>query len=93
MLKYIAQIIDNTKTNLPETPATAGTLTKVLNIVFAVTGALAFLMIVIAGFRYTISGSDATKVSEAKRMLIYSIVGLLVVALAATIVNFVLDWL
>lgn len=87
----LAQILDNSKTNLPQTPATQGTLTKGLNILFGVMGALAFLMLVIAGFRYTIAGSDSNKVAEAKRMMAYTIVGLVVIALAATIVNFVLD--
>ncbi len=53
-------------------------------------GALAFFMLVVAGFRYTISQGDATKVADAKRMMVYTIVGLVVIALAATVVNFVL---
>ena len=53
-------------------------------------GALALLMLVIAGFRYTISGGDPTAVANAKRQITYVLVGLIVIALAATIVNFVL---
>ena len=53
-------------------------------------GALALFMLVVAGFRYTISQGDPTGVENAKRMIIYTIVGLVVIALAATIVNFVL---
>lgn len=63
----------------------------ILNVIFAVMGALALFMLVLAGFRYTISQGDATKVADAKRMITYTLVGLLVIALAATIVNFVLD--
>jgi len=54
-------------------------------------GALALLMLIIAGLRYTISSGDATKVADAKRMITYTLVGLLVIALAATVVNFVLN--
>jgi hypothetical protein len=54
-------------------------------------GALAFLMLVIGGFRYTISQGDPTRVADSKRMVVYSIFGLVVIALATTIVNFVLD--
>jgi TRAP-type C4-dicarboxylate transport system permease small subunit len=75
--------------NLPD-PAT-NNFTKALNIAFAIAGALAFLLLVIAGFRYTISQGDATHVADSKRMIIYTLVGLVVIALAATIVNFVLD--
>jgi len=75
--------------SLPHTGA--GSLTKILNIVLGVLGALAFLMVVIGGFRYTIAGGDADSVAGARRMIIYSIVGLVVIALAGSIVNFVLD--
>jgi len=75
--------------NLPHTGA--GSLTKILNIILGVLGALAFLMVVIGGFRYTIAGGNADSVAGARRMIIYSIVGLVVIALAGSIVNFVLD--
>jgi hypothetical protein len=75
-------------TNLPKPQATD--LTDILNIALGIMGALAFLMLVIAGLRYTISQGDATRVADSKRMIIYTLVGLVVIALAATIVNFVL---
>lgn len=77
--------------NLPHASATPDTITTVLNILFIAIGALAFLMIVIGGFRYVISGGDATKVAESRKMIIYALVGILVAALAAAIVNLILD--
>ena len=65
--------------------------TKIINIILAIMGALAVLMLVIAGLRYTISQGDSTKIADSKRMIVYTLVGLLVIALAATIVNFVLS--
>lgn len=73
--------------NLPQTEAKD--LTVIFNIILGVVGALALFMLVLAGFRYTISQGDATRVADAKRMIGYTIVGLVVIALAATIVNFV----
>lgn len=75
---------------LPHASAGSGTITDALNIIFVIVGALAFLMIVIAGFRYVLAGGEAAKVAEAKRMIIYAAIGILVVAMAAAIVNFVL---
>jgi hypothetical protein len=86
-----AQILNNSKINIPQTPADQRTFTQVFNIVLATSGALAFLMLVIAGFRYTLSQGDPTKVADSKRTMTYSIVGLVVIALAATVVNFVLN--
>jgi multisubunit Na+/H+ antiporter MnhB subunit len=54
-------------------------------------GALAFLMLIIAGLRYTISQGDPSKVADSKRMLMYTMVGLVVIALAGAIVNFVVN--
>lgn len=87
MLYFLAQIVD--PNNLPH--AEAKDFTKVLNIVLALAGAIAFLLLVLAGFRYTISQGDANQVAEAKRMIIYTLVGLFVIAFAGTIVNFVLE--
>lgn len=87
MNKILATIIVDPKP-LPQPGSTS--VTKILNIVLSVMAALAFLMLVIAGLRYTISQGDATRVADSRRMMIYTLVGLVVIALAATVVNFVL---
>jgi uncharacterized membrane protein YidH (DUF202 family) len=91
-MHYFAQVLDKTKVKLPQPGDTsAHEFTKVINVTLIIMGAVAFLMLVIAGLRYTISQGDATKVADSKRMIIYTFVGLMVIALSATIVNFVLD--
>ncbi|MBX4197634.1 pilin [Candidatus Saccharibacteria bacterium] len=87
MIRLLASFIDTS--GLPQTKADSGNLTNIFNIILATMGALALLMLVIAGFRYTVSQGDPTRVADSKRMIIYTIAGLLVIALAATIVNFV----
>ncbi|MEO6513585.1 MAG: pilin [Candidatus Saccharimonadales bacterium] len=67
-----------------------GVITNVINILSAVIGVAAVIMIILAGFKYITSGGDPSGVKSAKDSLIYAIVGLLVVALAQTIVRFVL---
>jgi hypothetical protein len=59
----------------------------VLTVVFVVIGAVALLIMVIAGFRYIFARGDAQKITDAKNMILYSIIGLVITALAATIVN------
>mgnify|MGYP000450994474 CR=1 FL=1 len=76
--------------NLPQVDASEGKLQDILNIVFVVIGALAFLMLVVAGLRYVLAQGDPTKVAEARRQIIYSFVGLIVAVLAVAIVNLVL---
>lgn len=84
----IAQLVDST--NLPKVDADPNRLQDILNIAFVIIGALAFLMLVIAGFRYVLSQGDVNKVAEIKRQILYSFIGLVVAAMAAAIVNFVL---
>lgn len=74
---------------LPQPNANTGTLTTVLSIVFALVGALAFLMIVISGLRYIVSGGDPQRMSKAKDGIIYALIGLVIAITAEAIVNFV----
>jgi len=65
----------------------AKTITEWFSIVV---GAISIIMIIYGGFRYITSGGDSGRVGSAKNTLIYAIVGLVIVALAQIIVNFVL---
>ena len=65
----------------------------VVNVLLYVVGILSVIMIIVAGIMYTISGGDTGKVTKAKNMLTYSIVGLVVSVIAYAIVNWVLSLL
>lgn len=66
------------------------TLKSVVGILSSIVGAVAVIMLIIAGFRYVTSGGDSSKIASAKNTLIYAIVGIIVAALAQFIVQFVL---
>jgi hypothetical protein len=87
-MNYLMTLLVSDK-NLPHAQSTD--LKSIFNIVLAIMGALAFLMLIIAGLRYTISQGDPTRVADSKRMIVYTLVGLVVIALAATVVNFVIS--
>jgi hypothetical protein len=53
-------------------------------------GAISLLMLVIAGLRYILARGNAESTAQARNMITYSVIGLIVAALASTIVNFVL---
>ena len=63
---------------------------KVVNVFSFVIGAIAVIMIIYGGFRYITSGGSSEGVGAAKNTLIYAIIGLIIVALAQVIVQFVL---
>ena len=62
-----------------------------LSIAFGVIGALSFLVIVIAGFRYVLSQGDPQAASTAKNTIIYALVGLVLAIVAQSIVSLVVS--
>lgn len=62
-----------------------------LNLLSAIVGLVAVIMIIISGLKYVTSGGDSNGIASAKNTLIYAIVGLLVVVMAQTIVHFFLS--
>lgn len=63
----------------------------VVNVFSLIVGVVAVIMIILGGLRYITSGGDSNNVSSAKNTIIYAIIGLVVVALAQFIVQFVLN--
>lgn len=90
-MKYFAlvQLIDPKKAGLPQT--NDNVIRIVLTDVFITFGAIAFLMLVLAGFRYILARGNADKTSQAKNLIIYSLIGLIIAALAGSIVNVVIS--
>jgi len=62
----------------------------VLNIISAIAGVLAVIMIIISGLKYITSSGEAQAIASAKNTLIYAIVGIIVVATSQIIVHYVL---
>ncbi|HET7302182.1 MAG TPA: pilin [Candidatus Saccharimonadales bacterium] len=69
--------------------ATAGTIQTIFNIVLGIAGAIAMLIIVIAGLQYILSQGNPQAVGKAKNAIIYGLVGLVITMLAFVIVGYV----
>jgi hypothetical protein len=63
----------------------------IVNILSALVGIVAVIMIIVGGFRYITSGGNDASVTAAKNTILYAIIGLVVVALAQIIVRFTLS--
>lgn len=66
-------------------------ITDAVNIFSAIVGIISVIMIIFGGFKYITSGGDSNNVSAAKNTIIYAVIGLVVVAMAQFIVQFVLN--
>jgi hypothetical protein len=63
----------------------------VVNIFSIIVGIVAVIMIIYGGFKYITSGGDSGNITTAKNTIIYAIIGLVIVALAQFLVQFVLN--
>jgi large-conductance mechanosensitive channel len=72
-------------------PSLNNIIATVVNILSVVVGIVAVIMIIVGGFNFITAAGDSSKVSTAKNTIIYAVVGLVIVALAQFIVQFVID--
>jgi hypothetical protein len=90
MSLFISLVLLQTN-GLPRTQADQSTLNQILSDVFVILGAIAILMIVIAGLRYIMARGTPEKITQARNMILYSVTGLILAASAYSIVNLVLS--
>lgn len=76
---------------LPNVTTDPERLQTVASVVFAIMGVVAVLIIVIAGVRFIISRGDPQATATARRAILYSVIGLVVLILSFGIVTFVLN--
>ena len=90
MKSVIAQLHIIDPEGLPQSSADQSNINRILTDLFITLGAVAFLMLVIAGMRYIFARGNPEAITRARNMIIYSLVGLIIAASAAAIVNVVL---
>jgi hypothetical protein len=88
-LFQFAQKIDAGQVGIPTTSGDS-LLHNALNLFYFLAGAVAVIVIIAAGIFYVISAGDAGKVARAKNLITYAIVGLVIIASAFAITNFVI---
>ncbi len=84
-LDFFARFTDS----LPH-PTPVSARDAVLRIVWTIAGTIAVFMVVFGGLQYTLSNGDPQRAAKAKNTIIYSLVGLVIIISAFSIVNFVL---
>ncbi len=91
IIHYLAQVsIDPESLNIPQgNKITSATVEDIMEVVFGIAGAVALLIIVLAGLRYTTSQGDPSSTAKAKSAIIYALIGLMIALLGFAIVRFV----
>lgn len=73
---------------------TGGLVPSIMNIVnglLVIVGIAAAIYLIIGGVRYITSQGDEGQTEQAKNTILYALIGLIVIGLAAAIVNFVIN--
>lgn len=95
MLFYLANSLlgSPSEYNIPRQTLTGRSLGDILNVVYFVAGAVAVIVIIIAGINYTTATATGgnEKVAKARRTITYAVTGLAVIILAFGITNFITE--
>ncbi|MFA5986681.1 MAG: hypothetical protein WC819_05035 [Parcubacteria group bacterium] len=73
-------------------PTIGSILDKVLLFVISIVGALAMIGVIVSGIMYMTSGGESKRVSQAKKALTASVIGLVVAILSLIIVKTVIGF-
>lgn len=91
-LQILSQIAVNPDdVNINKVGATGDTIANALKLVFGVAGAVALIIITIAGLQYVLSQGNPQSTAKAKDTILYAIVGLVICIFGFAIVQFVVS--
>ena len=62
-----------------------------INLAITLSALVTVVSLIISGFKFMLSGGDEDKIKDAQRSLIFSLLGLVLVFLAPTVIEFVLS--
>jgi NhaP-type Na+/H+ or K+/H+ antiporter len=89
-LYQLAELFNSGAYKIPKTQAGSTQLQTVLTFFFGLIGAVALLVITIAGLQYIVSQGDPQKTAKAKDAILYAVIGLAIAVSGATIVRLVI---
>ncbi len=89
ILGLVVAQLSKEQVKIPQPLFTDASIRGVLQIVFALTGVIAIIILILAGLKYNTALGDPQKTNEAKNAIIYSAVGLGVAVGAFSLVSLI----
>ena len=87
-LVYLA-LVDK-PSSVPKNDLDQATLQNVLNVVFALAGAVAVAFVVWGGIKYILSRGEPAEINKARDTILYAVIGLVVVITSYGLLNYVI---
>lgn len=86
-----ASFLNKDDVNIPQTDIGTARVTSIYELIFAIIGGIALIIIIISGIKFMTSQGDPQATAKARNTIIYAGVGLAVSVSAFSIIAFVLD--
>ena len=86
---YLAQLGSAKELGIPDQNLDSASVSVFLNGIYFIAGFVGVLMIIIGSISYITSSGDANKATKARKTIIYSAIGVGLVAMAFAITSFV----
>jgi hypothetical protein len=67
-----------------------GAITNIVNALLTLAAVVAAIFVIVGGVRYITAQGDEDAVAAAKNTVIYAVIGVIVIALSAVIINFII---
>lgn len=67
----------------------ASVILNIINYALAIVGVVALAFLIYGGFRYITSAGNETIIEDAKKVIVNAVIGIVVIGVAAALVNFV----
>lgn len=90
LISLFAQIDRGDVPGLPTGELGTSNVETALNVAFGVAGAIALVIITLAGLRYVLSQGDPQTTAKAKNAILYALIGLIVVVFSRVILAFLI---
>lgn len=81
--------VNATDSDIPKVALDQAQVSSLVGAVLGIAGVVAIIFIIIGGYKYVVSQGNPQEVQKAKETIIYALVGLVIVMMAFTIVQFV----
>lgn len=88
ILKNVAGILSGVNLGFPNVAA-GDVISGALNLFYFITGSVAVVVIIVAGYYFVLSGGNPSTIAKAKSTILNAVIGLIIVIIAFAITNFI----
>ena len=92
ILQSLAQLLGSpSEYGIPNTTTVGNSqVGRIVNLVLMIAGIVSVITVIVGGILYSFSVGDSAKTAKAKDTIIYAVIGLIIVASAFAITNFII---